>query len=295
MAVRVAIALDAPDDALTGYGAGAIIRVQRSTTEGGSFVNALSEPVVAATYLYELSDSTGDETYWFRWRLENSTGTETGAWSAEFQGWDPAIASRNVESYATLDDLLLGFAQRPAGTDKLARMLRALRNGRARVDQACGYQGMFFRDPQSGSTAVRTFTADGGTVLHVHAGIIALAGIRMKLSTGADWTTVATSDVQLEYWANRGDPHTKPDDEPYDHVVFTGAGSYLSWPGTRAGVELTGAFQWPKPHPRAVVANIECARQELGSDSAYTGGVVSPPDLGAPRSALWMPNSLYEL
>ena len=104
MAVKVVLGLDAPDDALTGYGAGAILRVQSSATETGTFANLTTVAVVAATYQYETWDAAGDKTTWYRWRIENAAATETGDWSAAFQGWDPAVAARNAGSYATLDD-----------------------------------------------------------------------------------------------------------------------------------------------------------------------------------------------
>lgn len=301
MAVKLVIVLDAPDDALAtaAYGAGADIELQSAADEAFTTPAAVADiPIVADTYQYTYWDLAGTTATWYRWRLTNAGDTETGEWSDPFQGWDPATAARLSGAYATLDALLLRRGMRPPATTQsaeLARMEQALVDATERLDEALGQPGGgFFRAPQSG-TEVRVFDGTNDRVLHVHEGVISVSAIRIKVGVSADWETVAVGDVRLEYWANRGSPHVLPSGEPYDHVVFTGAGSRTSWPGTPAGVELTGAFQWPRVYPPARKGTIDWALQDLAADKTFAGGVVGPAQLGAPVGPNRMPDSVYRL
>lgn len=300
MAAKLLIVLDAPDEALVSaaYDTGAVIQLQRSTTSAfGSPADVAEIPVVASTYAYTYWDAGGDSYSWYRWRLEDSGDTANGEWSDPFQGWDPATGARRSGAYATPDRLQLRVPTRPGerSTDRLARYELALLDGRERLDEALGVQGQFFRSPQTGADEVRVFDARGDGVVHVHAGILEVNGVRVRLSPTSGWTTYSAGDVALEYWADAGNHATPPDGEPYDHVVVTGAGSLLAWPNGRASVELTGAFGWPRIPRRAANANIDWARQALAADPTFAGGTVGPSQLGAPVGPNRMPDSAWRL
>ena len=299
-AVKILITLDAPDGVLaaTAFGAGSKIQLQSGTTEAmADAVDVTRITIVAATYAYEYW-ATGDATTWFRWRVENTGDTNAGAWSDPFQGWDPATAARNSGAYATIDDLLLTVQSRPpmaSSSDRYARWERALVDATDLLDEEIGRRHGFFRSPQTGATEVRTFDGTGDRVLHIHGGIVSLAGLRVRLSTAGDWATVPLTDVRLEYWADLGRRHDPPAGEPYDHVVFTGSGADVRWPRIADGAELTGAFDWPKVPRRAVRATVDWARQLIAADPTMAGGVVGPTELGQPVGPNRMPEAVYRL
>lgn len=299
MAVKLLIGLLDPDGALgtDAYGAGAVIQVQRAADEAFTAPADVTEVAVqAATFAYVVWDASGDRSAWYRWRLEKGDDTETGEWSDPLQGWDPALPGRLSGSYANPDELLIRLGRRPttAETERVARFDVALRDANERLTNEV-LEMSFFRTPQSGETEVRLFDGDGTGVLHVHDGIVSLTGVRVKPFVTGDFEDVVDADWRLEYWANRGAPHSKPAGEPYDHVVFTGAGATLRWPGAHAGVELTGALGWPRVPRGAINAEIDLCRQMNAADPNFAGGPVGPSELGRPTGPNLLPRSVYDL
>jgi hypothetical protein len=300
MAVKLVIGLDDPDGVLAAaaYGATSVMQMQRSADDTFVAPTDVAEiTILAATYYYAYWDAAGDRTSWYRWRLEKGDDTETGEWSDPFQGWDPAIPGRLSGSYAHPDEFLRRVPTKPttAQTDRLARIDGALRDATGRLTDELGGLS-FWRIPQTGATEVRAFDGDGSGVLHVHGGIVSLDAVRVKLSATSDFADVLDADWRLEYWADIGSPHDKPADAPYDHVVFTGAGTQRYWPRVRAGAELTGALGWPKAPGTARKAEIDLARQDLAADPSFAGGVVGPGgDLGRPVGPNLLPRSVYDL
>lgn len=300
MAVKIVIGLDDPDGILaaTAYGAASVLQLQSATDEVFTTpVDVTEIAITAATYQYTHWDAAGTRSTWYRWRVENSADTELGEWSAAFQGWDPALAARLSGAYATLDAFLLRRGTRPPASTAsaiLARMEEALVEASSRLDEALGIPGLFFQYPQSG-TAARVFDGSGDRVLHIHEGIVSLSSIRIKTSDSADWETVTVTDARLEYWANRGSPHVLPSGEPYDHVVLTGAGTQVTWPKVRAGIELTGVHQWPRVPRTASKGTMDWAAQDLAADMSFPGGVVGPEQVGSPVGPNRMPDSVWRL
>ncbi len=288
MAVKVIVTLDAPDDALTGYGAGALLRVESAATETGTFGNLTTIVIVSGTYQYEYWDAAGDGTTWYRWRIENAAGTETGDWSAAFQGVDPATAARNSGSYATVDDLLLRVPTIPTNSRTLAAIERALVESRERLDGELGYD--YFRHPQSG-TEQRIFHGSGTNLLHVHQGIISLTTVEVRLSTNGSWIALDADDWWLEaqpdeLWPKSG--------EPWFHVRLSDLATYVTFPPGENRVRLTGAFGWQNTR-RFVEANIAWARQQLAADLSFPGGVVGADELGRPVGPNRMPDAVWRL
>lgn len=292
MAVKVVLTLKAPDDVLTGYGAGAVMRIQSSATEAGTFANLAAtptEPVVAAVYRYEHWDAAGDWTTWYRWRLENAAGTETGDWSAPFQGLEAAKAAQNAGSYASIDDFLLEVGQIPSDSRRLAAIERALVEARERLDLEIGYDA--FRHPQSG-TEVRTYHGNGLPVLHVHEGIVSLTSVEVRTQTAGTWTTIVAADWWLE--SQPGQLTPRPG-EPYFHVRLSDAANYTTFPRGENRVRLTGAFGWARPSQRHIGANIDLARQQIAADMSFPGGTVGQGELGAPVGPTRLPDTVWRL
>lgn len=296
MAVKVALVLDAPDDALlaAAYGAGALMRLERAASETGAYSEIATVAIVTATYHYEQWDAGGDETSWYRWRLSNVANTEQGAYSPPFQGIEAAIAARNAGSYATVDDVFLGLGRVPTDSFALGRYERALVEARERLDQLVGAD--FFRHPQSG-TEVRDYMGTGTKTLHVHGGIVSLTTVQLKEDDNGSWITVAANDWQLESWAGGGTDVLNPmPGWPSDHVVLTGRVTYSEWPkGKAPRARLTGAFGWARVPRQAVAANVLLARYDIAAETTYPGSVGGQPELGRPLAGEFLPRPVWDL
>lgn len=72
--LKLAINVDDPADLLSGYGAGALIRVERASTS--AFLDAteiLTIPIVTGTSRYERWDTTGTSDHWYRVRYSTAS------------------------------------------------------------------------------------------------------------------------------------------------------------------------------------------------------------------------------
>src|SRR5690348_9223267 len=70
-------ALTIPDSAaalLVTYGAGALIRVQSSPTEAGSYGDVVTIPIVSGVATYPVYDPTGEAGYSYKYRYEEADG-----------------------------------------------------------------------------------------------------------------------------------------------------------------------------------------------------------------------------
>jgi hypothetical protein len=290
MSILLRLTVPNPDDILTGYGAGALIRIERAATEAGAYAEVDTEAVVATSFLYEVWDAAGLDTSWYRTRYSNALNTAQSEYGDSFSPGTPT-------AYATIDQLLVRLPQQPPSTStaRLARMQNALLEATDRLTEELGGVS-FFRSPASGADEVRLFEVGIDGVVHVHEGVISIAACRIRRTRTGDFEDVDIDDLQLEYWAKRGQRSTtKPAGEPYDHVSLTGRGTLLTWPATYLGIEFTGAWQWPAIPTRAVDATCDWARQALAADPTFVGGIVGPEELGRPIGPNRVPDSVWRL
>jgi len=291
MGILVRVTDLSPDDHLRDYGAGALIRLERAPSEDGTYVEIDTEPIVSAKFSYEIHDPTGTSSSWYRSRYSSADPGAT-LFSEYSDPWSDAAPT----TYANLDDFLLrvGRPLTERETRLVARIEDALADSTDRLEDELKMS--FFRSPASGADEVRLFDGDGSGVLHVHSGIIELTSARFRLKAFADFADLDLADVRLEYWADAGNVHNLRSGEPYDHVVMTGTGTQRYWPKVGAGIELTGAFQWPRIPRRAKNASIDLARQALAADPTFAGSPLGQGgDLGRPMGPNLLPRSVYDL
>lgn len=110
---------DSPAALLVTYGAGALIRVQSSPTEGGAFgdIPNPTQPIVTGVITYPVYDADGLPNDWYKFRFEAADGDPVGSYSAATQ---PVPESTVYASLATFknyirtesddEDELLGLA-----------------------------------------------------------------------------------------------------------------------------------------------------------------------------------------
>jgi hypothetical protein len=100
--IKLTINVDDPDDLLSGYGAGALIRVERDSSSAfGSATEITTIAIVPSTTEYEYWDTTGTSSHYYRTRYSKaspSVATDYSAYSDTFQVGTPS-------SYASLEDV----------------------------------------------------------------------------------------------------------------------------------------------------------------------------------------------
>ena len=82
------------------YGAGALLRWERAPAEAGTWTEGGTEALLAGVTLYDVWDSAGVETTWYRTRISNAGGTSFSAYS------DPRSPVESVTSIAEVRALV---------------------------------------------------------------------------------------------------------------------------------------------------------------------------------------------
>jgi hypothetical protein len=86
MAVQITASLPIDSaDLLVGYGAGAKVYLYSSATEAGAYALVTSVAIVSGTESYEIWDSAGSDTTWYKSRIGDATATTFSEYSDPFQ------------------------------------------------------------------------------------------------------------------------------------------------------------------------------------------------------------------
>jgi hypothetical protein len=171
-----------------------------------------------------------------------------------------------MTAFANLDQLLASYpaSTRPDVTDETrARMADVLEQVTDALIEEIGYD---FRPWEGEDSAVWILDAPNSTRLHVHSGVQSIASIAIKTSATADWETIGDDDAALVAFYS---------DRQYDHIDLTGVGR-TRWPAGRRRIRLTGRPGLTRVPRTAVEATVAWARQQISSDSSYTGGIPGP-------------------
>ena len=137
----------AAEDLITDYGAGAKVYLDSSTSEGGAYSSAATALLVAGTEQYELYDSTGADSTWYKARFGNAVGSR-------YSDYGDAFQATSVLALATLDDCRRALTI--DGTAHDAYLSTLLEDVTADAHAAAGRS--FLRYPQVSGTA--TFYCD---------------------------------------------------------------------------------------------------------------------------------------
>jgi len=281
MAILLRITVPNPDDILSGYGAGALIRIERSATEGGVYAEIDTEAVVAGTFVYEVWDATGASTSWYRTRYSDAINTLQSEYGHPWSQEAPV-------AFATLDDLLLATPDSATDSKFLADAQQRLVDATGDLVDEVGYT--VFRTPATGTEA-RIFDGDGTYRLHVHEGIAELETVEIRLTAGGDWVELPSTDYYLE--AEPGILTPRPGD-PHFHVCLEELATHGVWPSFRQGVRLTLATGWPAIPSSWREATVALARQRATAGASLPGSLTGPEGMRASMPNLW-PRSVYDL
>lgn len=148
MSNRLTIQVPDAADLIAGLGAGALIRIQSSATQGGAYANVTTIPIVSTTFVYEYEHLAGLVTDWYKVRFEDSVGSFPKSYSAPFQVNDALTA---YASDAAFDTFL-----RSATIDADAYTRKLALEAAARAIDRC--TGRSFHIASTTATA-RTFSA----------------------------------------------------------------------------------------------------------------------------------------
>lgn len=271
----IRVNVNAPDDKITEFSSGAKLYWARDNTSAtGSFTDASGSTALVATQSqYEIVDNTGAEGHYYRTRVGNSGGTLFEPWSAVFQLGAPI-------AYANFDDLREMLNLPDASQDNVLADLLADASGW--IDAECGRD--FYRHPGVTGTEIRTFNGNGSSWLPVAAGIVSLTTVEVAQTTGASYTTVASTGWFLE-------PRDKASDLSYSAVALSDFGPQFYWPPGYATVRLTGVFGSATIPPLIKKAALDLAREAFRQGPGG-GGPVGINQFGTPIFGGGMPASV---
>jgi hypothetical protein len=274
----------APDDILRDYGPGALLRWERGDAVGGPFVEQGTQAVVTGKYQHEINDPTGTNAHYYRTRFSDSIPSFYSPYSNIFRGGVP-------DTYATVDETLLGFESNISGdTKKVARLTMCLQTATRELTRDTGFS--FFRSPPVSGTEVRYVDGDGSNKVHVHAGIIpgSITEIAIAGSYGDVYQVIGATDYLTEPQVTSGA------DEAIYHLILSPLGTlFQSWPEDIRIGRITAAFQYETPPDDIRQACIDRARQLYEAAPTPAGGTPSGEEYGRPVSFPRKPDTYWSV
>lgn len=266
MSNRLMIEVTDPDGLLAGLGANAVIRLQTSATQTGTYTDLTTIPIVAADHEYVYEHLAGTTTDWYRARFEDAAGLFPKTYAAPFQVNDA------LSAYATPAAFRTFIRSSGVDLDAYTEML-ALESAARAIDRECGRT---FR--LAGASSARVFTAglslSGGDSVQYAVEVDDFAdatGITVAFdATGnGSYTTPCTTF--------RAEPVNAPTKGvPYTSLLFDLG---VVPPLNAYGVQVTVAWGWAAIPSAVVLANmIQAARFVKRRDSPF--GIAGSPEMG---------------
>ena len=104
LTIRIPVA--DPDVQLTAFGAGALLRLESSATEMGSYAEVAIQGLLSGLFEYYLVDPAGTPATWYRWRVSNAAEDDFGDYSDPLEAGGPYLSIDQFRALApsTLDD-----------------------------------------------------------------------------------------------------------------------------------------------------------------------------------------------
>ena len=258
---------DDPDDLITLFGAGALIRWEFSA-DNSAWSEGGTEPLVTGVARYTIEHLTGID-YWYRSRFSKISP----AVAADYSGYSPAVAI-GTAAYATIGDLTETMDV-PTGTGSSSRrnlLSDLLMDAKAQTDTDCART--FLRVPPiSGDVTVycdvrhaghaslvsaigHPYTVDGRAL-----DIISVTTIKYRDSE-SDSTYAAIAAGDTGYYLDAGfGPGLAGTDWPYEDVTLSPSSATITtWPTGRRAVQIVGALGFPAVPGMVKRGNVDKAR-----------------------------------
>jgi hypothetical protein len=250
-------------DLLTGYGAGALIRIERGTDVAGPFSEVTTVPLVAGVETYDRWDDAGTTSSWYRLRYSNAGGSIVSDYGEPFQP--------GASLLCTLEDVKLRLTGSGTLTDEHERLI--LRFIRAVTVWIHGYTGRLFVPT---TRTIRVHTGPGRIIL-IPQGIRSVGSLGVATTgqpeTGGTYVTASASDyylAPLDTDREWGWPATML------HIRPDATGPVTEFAGATFGAQLTdAALGWAHtPEDIGVIAEAAVIRmwQARGSGVVASWG-----------------------
>jgi len=230
-----------PDELLnaSSFGAGALIRVESSTTGGGAgFSEVGTVAIVAGTTLYTYYDQVAASGLYYRSRYSNSGNTNRSDYSAEFQ------ANDTYPTYCSLYDAKQRLTIAATDTTDDENLLQFVGQASSWIESRTGRT--FLPDPPSGT---KTYTFDGtgaienGRCLLIPRGIRSITLLQNGLYTGATLQTIPATDYFLQPSPQNRDPGW-PATELWLTDIPSSGNPVPYFAYGFQNIAITGAFGW---------------------------------------------------
>ena len=230
MAIKVLVFVEGSADWIT-YNANARFRLDRDTTAAfASSTEVVTTVLTSGTERYEVFDTSGTSTSWYRWRIEDAADVALSAWSV---GWQ-VLESRPI---ATLADVKQRLGTTSATDDD---MLVSIIGG---VNDAfTAYIGYY---PGPSTDTARTLHGKdavwNGHRMWIVGGVRSITTLAIAGSTGGATSNATSTDYILGPHAS----YLRPG-EPYHYIEFVDVttGSWGYFPHGYSNVVITGYFGW---------------------------------------------------
>lgn len=241
MGIPIHSSVDAVDDRIRDYGAGAKLYWGRdNTSAAGVFTDASGNTaLVAGQSTYELYDATGQTGHYYRTRVGNAAATDFSAWSTVFRAGE-------LQAYASVDSLREMLNLPDDSRDNF--LADCLRRASGWLDQETGRD--FYRHPQVTGTETRTYnvSSDGSTITD---DIISITTIEYATATGGLYTALVATDWSL----------TPPGSAPYSAAYLTDTGLLSTFYAGYGTVRITGVFGYLTVPALIEQATLDLARE----------------------------------
>lgn len=279
-------------DLLSGYGAGALIRVERDTSSSMSgAVEITTVALVSGTERYEYWDTTGTSSHYYRTRFSKaapSVATDYSSYSAVFQ-------AGQVTTYATLDDVRAAL-NLGNDTSKDAYLQDLLLSAKELIDHRCGRS--FVRNPQvSGDGTFTLQVRFGGErqlskALGYGIDIISVTTLEIADVDGGTYVTVPSGSTGYYLTDNMG-PTT---DWPYQELELSRVSSVRTqFPVGETTCRITGVLGFSTVPAVVRRATIDLVREwyRQGPQGGVQAGI--SPFTGTPMFLQGEPHSFRQL
>lgn len=189
---KLVINVEDPADLLTGYGAGALIRVERDTSSaftGATEITTIA--IVTGTARYEYWDATGTSSHYYRVRYSKASpavATDYSSYSDTFQ-----VTTSDVQEWATAARMKLRMGITNSTDDDLLTQYA--------MEANTWLQGRIGRPV--GPVASTTYFFDGadviadGRCLPVPFGVRSVSALAVRSATNDAYTSIPSSDYYL--------------------------------------------------------------------------------------------------
>jgi hypothetical protein len=223
------------------YGTGAIVRLESSATEAGTYASVGTATLQDDVDQYLIGDPAGTEATWYRTRYENAGGTVVSAYSDPFQVGGPA-------AYASVESLREMLGLPDDSRDNL--LADCLRRASGWITDEC--HRSFFRHPAVTGTEQRTYHLDADA-REIEDDIVSLTTVESAPYTGAAYVALGGTDWVLV--------PAEVDGVPYEALRLSDVGVAPYLYRGYATVRLTGVFGFPEVPPLIEQATLDLARE----------------------------------